>query len=643
MSNESFEQLVKNTLGKYSNLAPAQSVRDTSLSKPESEMSYDEYRKDLVKKLDESLYEVVEPYLSPHRTIEFPKRSGKEENSLRKDQQKYKSPIRVHIPEGTLAHKNYNPGNIRYVGQPGARPGVGGFARFETPEAGYDHIKRQIAIDRDRGLNLSQFITKYAPPTENDTNLYIQQATSELGILPDEPLSQIDEDRLAQFIAKKESGSKVEKLTEEPKTTVGDLDSSTRQIIRSPSLPVEGIHKEQKVVEVSPYDDLLSNATTATKNLLKKDIPEGDKATYTGQGIKRTKADVSDIKEDAKNVYEWLTKKRGKSEIDVNAPDETRVNIEYTGQKAPVIEGLEPETMKIQNEPFNIKEYMEAQAGSKGEAEITKPEGPSAPFLVPSPEQFVEFGELKPGPPETIPELKELNKADRRSTIANAKIAAERGVEYANLMTDWYLASIGLAKEEPLYDREEKLYQKMINDPIKGDTYLEQSLYGAAGMSPAMLKGSAQGMALAGMTALATGGWGAPLVGGAYMAGAAQYWYRMGTGSIYSSMRKEGIDPNIASPLAQVMGVPYAIIEFMQSKRIAYDPAGIHNKIVVPAIRQVIARALKQYGVDLLHETGEEIGQEIVEMATVEMGKAIQNYITDAGIEHTSLGEKHCP
>lgn len=648
MSNESFEQLVNKTLGKYSNIAPVQGVRDTSLSAPEGQMSYDEYKKALIKKFDESLNEVVEPHLSPHRTIDFPKQPEPEKPT--KKQPEYKSPIRVRIPEGTLAHKNYNPGNIRYAGQPGARPGVGGFARFETPEAGYDHIKRQIAIDRDRGLNLSQFITKYAPPTENDTNLYIQQATSELGILPDEPLSQIDEERLAQFIAKKESGSKIEEFTEESKTPLKVKESIEREpvesvttmsqgIIRSLSLPVKDMPEKQEIVEVSPYDDLLSNAITATKNLLKKGIPEGDKATYTGQGIKRTRADFSDIKEDAKNVYEWLTKKRGESGIDVNIPDETRVNIEYTGQKAPVIEGLEPETMKIQNEPFNIKEYMEAQAGSKGEAEITKQEGPSAPFLVPPPEKFVESGNLKPGPPETIPELKELNEADRRSTLANAKIAAERGVEYADLMTDWYLASVGLAKEKPLYDREEKLYQKMINDPIKGETYLEESLYGAAGMAPAMLKGSAQGMALAGMTALATGGWGAPLVGGAYMAGAAQYWYRMGTGSIYSSMRKEGINPNIASPLAQVMGVPYAIIEFMQSKKIAYDPTGIHNKVVLPTIRRVATRALKEYGVDIMSETGEEIGQEIVEMATVEMGKAIQNYLSDAGIEHTSLGE----
>ena len=37
--------------------------------------------------------------------------------------------------------RNNNPGNLRFVGQAGATPGEGGFAKFETPQAGLDALR----------------------------------------------------------------------------------------------------------------------------------------------------------------------------------------------------------------------------------------------------------------------------------------------------------------------------------------------------------------------------------------------------------------------------------------------------------------------------------------------------------------------
>lgn len=113
----------------------------------------------------------------------------------------------VTIPSGTLAFKNNNPGNLRYVGQAGASQGVGGFARFDSPEAGFQALISQIQLDANRGLTLSQFINKYAPPSENNTSQYIQQAISATGASANTPLRNIDINILAQFMAKKESGT----------------------------------------------------------------------------------------------------------------------------------------------------------------------------------------------------------------------------------------------------------------------------------------------------------------------------------------------------------------------------------------------------------------------------------------------------
>jgi len=115
----------------------------------------------------------------------------------------------VTIPQNTLAYRNNNPGNLRFVGQAGATQGEGGFAKFATPEAGYEALKSQIQLDASRGLTLGQFINKYAPPTENDTNLYINQISQQTGANANTPISQINIDTLAQAMAKKESGTSI--------------------------------------------------------------------------------------------------------------------------------------------------------------------------------------------------------------------------------------------------------------------------------------------------------------------------------------------------------------------------------------------------------------------------------------------------
>lgn len=128
-------------------------------------------------------------------------------------------PLTIEIPKTSrIAYVHNNPGNLKYVGQEGAHQGEpaedGGYwAAFETPEAGYAALQHQVKVDTDRGLSLGQFVTKYAPPGSNDTAGYIASAARALGGSPDTPISTINPERLARFMAQHESGTNVGGVT----------------------------------------------------------------------------------------------------------------------------------------------------------------------------------------------------------------------------------------------------------------------------------------------------------------------------------------------------------------------------------------------------------------------------------------------
>lgn len=89
------------------------------------------------------------------------------------------------------ASRNKNPGNLRYIGQAGA-VGVDprGFAVFSTEQAGWDALRRDVTAKLTgatrTGLGplstLAQFISVYAPSTENPTAAYIAFVARELGV-----------------------------------------------------------------------------------------------------------------------------------------------------------------------------------------------------------------------------------------------------------------------------------------------------------------------------------------------------------------------------------------------------------------------------------------------------------------------------
>jgi hypothetical protein len=100
---------------------------------------------------------------------------------------------------GSVAYRNNNPGNLVYAGQPGASPGVGGFAAFDTLADGQAALQNQITLDAVRGTDVNgnptttvaQLLTSWAPPSENDTAAYIANVSASTGFDPNAPLSSL--------------------------------------------------------------------------------------------------------------------------------------------------------------------------------------------------------------------------------------------------------------------------------------------------------------------------------------------------------------------------------------------------------------------------------------------------------------------
>lgn len=86
--------------------------------------------------------------------------------------------------------RNNNPGNLNYVGQPGATLEEGPnarFAKFRTAQDGLVALADQLRRYSSRGLDtIREVVTTYAPASENDTRGYINQLAQFMGIDPDE-------------------------------------------------------------------------------------------------------------------------------------------------------------------------------------------------------------------------------------------------------------------------------------------------------------------------------------------------------------------------------------------------------------------------------------------------------------------------
>lgn len=106
----------------------------------------------------------------------------------------------VGVPRGI---RNNNPGNLegdtQFQGQTGTDKG--GYATFATPEDGLRAMALNLKNQQDlHGLQTVQdIITKWAPPSENNTAAYVQDVSQKLGVDPNQKLNLHDPAVLKTF------------------------------------------------------------------------------------------------------------------------------------------------------------------------------------------------------------------------------------------------------------------------------------------------------------------------------------------------------------------------------------------------------------------------------------------------------------
>ncbi len=114
-------------------------------------------------------------------------------------------------PSGrTLADRNNNPGNIR------GRSGQGGFAGYSSEQEGWDAMSNQLMryfngqTTGRRLRTVKDIISTWAPDSENDTESYIKQVASYMGVSANDQLNLADPNVMAKLrtaMARKEGFS----------------------------------------------------------------------------------------------------------------------------------------------------------------------------------------------------------------------------------------------------------------------------------------------------------------------------------------------------------------------------------------------------------------------------------------------------
>lgn len=83
---------------------------------------------------------------------------------------------------GSLPQRSNNPGDLRHSPHSAHAGDPNGIGRIDTPEDGWADLERQLQLDADRGYTLRQLVETYAPPSENDTERYLRDLCSGLGL-----------------------------------------------------------------------------------------------------------------------------------------------------------------------------------------------------------------------------------------------------------------------------------------------------------------------------------------------------------------------------------------------------------------------------------------------------------------------------
>jgi hypothetical protein len=88
----------------------------------------------------------------------------------------------------TIPSDLHNPGDLIFAGQPNSVPHTRGkhtFAHFQTEDDGWVALLRQVLKFAASDFTVARLIKAWAPPSENDTDRYLDFICKEVGCTPD--------------------------------------------------------------------------------------------------------------------------------------------------------------------------------------------------------------------------------------------------------------------------------------------------------------------------------------------------------------------------------------------------------------------------------------------------------------------------
>ena len=175
-----------------------------------------------------------------------------------------------------LADRNNNPGNIRYnprIDWQGQGDPNAGFATLATPEHGVRAMSKNLYTYNERdGLNtVGGIISKWAPPSENDTQAYINKVSNDLGVGQNDDLGVLQDD--PELTAKL-----VKSMAHHEGATVGPAGKYTDEVIKQGVKGANGgemVHAKQETdFNANAYNNMVGNphieTETASAKVVKK-------------------------------------------------------------------------------------------------------------------------------------------------------------------------------------------------------------------------------------------------------------------------------------------------------------------------------------------------------------------------------------
>lgn len=210
-----------------------------------------------------------------------------------KEQSKKKNGGEIEIAKDglTLAERNNNPGNLRFIGQKGAVKGDSGFAKFESYDDGFNAMINDLKAKQTgrtkTGLGpnstLSDLINVYAPAADkNNPVAYSNTVAKLMGVTPDTKIGDLDTNELAKSMAAVEDGAYSKKM--KPQSTFGQKPRSIQE-------------RSQVITPLAPLDfSPLPQTSLGTDPLLEQERPLGnnnvnyyDSPEYRAQLIENSK------------------------------------------------------------------------------------------------------------------------------------------------------------------------------------------------------------------------------------------------------------------------------------------------------------------------------------------------------------------